>query len=184
MEVLIVYGSQFGTTEHLANAMATALSPMHTVYVRHAREADRISGRKIDLLIVGAPTQMHGLRLLVRPFLAGLADHGFRDVAAAAFDTRGAGSVEQTGSAAVAIARRLERAGCRLVRPPEGVRGDRSQGTARRGRRGAGRGLGARRGCGLDAARSRAGLTSGRAANDHDRARRVADDVVRDAPEE
>ena len=120
MDVLIVYGSQFGTTEHLANVMAAALSPTHTVYVRHARETDRISGREIDLLIVGAPTQMHGLRLLVRPFLAGLAEHGFREVAAAAFDTRGAGSVEQTGSAAASIARRLERAGCRLVKPPEG----------------------------------------------------------------
>ena len=56
----------------------------------------------------------------MRPFLAGLEQRGYRGVAAAAFDTRATGTPERTGSAAAAIARRLEKAGCRLVRPSEG----------------------------------------------------------------
>ena len=56
----------------------------------------------------------------MRPFLAGLETRGYRDVAAAAFDTRGAGTPDQTGSAAAGIASRLAKAGCRLVGPPEG----------------------------------------------------------------
>ena len=120
MDVLIVYGSQFGTTERLASTMALALGREHQVRVVHARDAAHVTGAGVDLLIVGAPTQLHGLRLLARPFLTGLADRGFRDVAAAAFDTRLAGGPDRTGAAADGIARRLEAAGCRLVRRPEG----------------------------------------------------------------
>ena len=120
MDILIVYGSQFGTTAHLARAMGDALAPDHRVHVLHARDAATIPGSEVDLLIVGAPTQMHGLRLLVRPFLATLAERGYHDVAAAAFDTRTSGPADRTGSAADGIARRLTSAGCRLVRPPVG----------------------------------------------------------------
>lgn len=120
MKILIVYGSQFGTTATLARAMGDALAGDHDVRVLHAREANAVPGTDVDLLVVGAPTQLHGLRLLVRPFLAGLETRGYRDVAAAAFDTRGAGTPDQTGSAAAGIASRLAKAGCRLVGPPEG----------------------------------------------------------------
>jgi flavodoxin len=120
MRILIVYGSQFGTTADLAGAMGDALAGDDAVRVLHARDATSIPGSDVDLLVVGAPTQMHGLRLLVRPFLAGLAERGYRDVAAAAFDTRGEGTPDKTGSAADGIAARLVKAGCRLVRPPEG----------------------------------------------------------------
>lgn len=120
MKILIVYGSQFGTTAHLARAMGDALAKDHGVRVLHARDAAAIHGSEVDLLIVGAPTQLHGLRLLVRPFLSGLGKRGYRDVAAAAFDTRGVGTPDQTGSAADGIASRLEKAGCRLITPPAG----------------------------------------------------------------
>lgn len=120
MDILIVYGSQFGTTAHLARAMGDALAPDHTVRVLHARDAATTPGSEVDLLVVGAPTQMHGLRLLVRPFLATLGTRGYRDVAAAAFDTRASGPEDRTGAAADGIARRLTKAGCRIVRPPIG----------------------------------------------------------------
>jgi hypothetical protein len=64
------------------------------------------------------PTQWHGLRLIIRPFLDGLASHGFAGVAAAAFDTRGAGRKELTGSEADVIARHLRTAGCRMLTAP------------------------------------------------------------------
>jgi flavorubredoxin len=120
MEILIVYGTQFGTTERLARAMGDALATDHAVRILRPREAAAVDGAEVDLVIVGTPTQMHGIRLLVRPFLAALEVRDYRDVAAAAFDTRMPGSLEQTGSAADGIARHLIDAGCRLVRPPEG----------------------------------------------------------------
>lgn len=115
MNVLIVYGSQFGTTESLAQQMADGLRQHHDVRVRHAAETSDITGEGVDLLLVGAPTQIKGLRLLVRPFLRRLKSAGFAGVPAAAFDTRMAGPIEQTGSAAQAIAKRLDSAGCRVV---------------------------------------------------------------------
>ncbi len=119
MDIVIVYGSQYGNTEHLAQAMGVSLAPEHTVRVLDVKEAATLEGTGVDLLVVGAPTQIHGLRLLVRPFLGSLRDRGFRDVAAAAFDTRLPGSIGKTGAASKGIADRLSHAGCRLVRPHE-----------------------------------------------------------------
>lgn len=118
MEILIVYGSQYGNTQKLAQAMARALSPEHHVRVAHAPAARTMTAEGVDLLFVGAPTQMRGLRLLAKPFLAGLEGRGFAGVRAAAFDTR-MGDFAQT-VASEAIARHLVGAGCRLVAEPEG----------------------------------------------------------------
>ncbi len=88
MNLLVVYASQFGNTEHLAKTIGSALEPRHTVRVIAAKDARDLTGEGVDLLLVGAPTQMFGRRRLVRSFLDGLTRHGFSAVAAAAFDTR------------------------------------------------------------------------------------------------
>lgn len=119
MRVLIVYGSQFGTTEQLAREMAGAISALHEVDVVSASEAEDLTGVGIHLLIVGAPTQFKGHRLLVRGFLKHLEEHEFAGVAAAAFDTRAHGDRGETGSAAESIARMLSEAGCNLLVPAE-----------------------------------------------------------------
>jgi flavodoxin len=119
MRVLIVYGSQFGTTERLARAMAAAIAPLHDVEVVASHAAEESDGRGVDLLVVGAPTQLHGHRLLTRGFLRTLEAHGFAGTAAAAFDTRSHGDRGATGSAAEAIAGQLSRAGCNLLAPAE-----------------------------------------------------------------
>lgn len=119
MNVLIVYGSQFGNTRRLALAIADAIRPEQSVRVVAADEADSESGAAVDLLLFGTPTQIHGLRILGRPFLDHLEEHSFAGTAAAAFDTRLHGSPARTGSASEGAARRLEAAGCRLVAPPE-----------------------------------------------------------------
>ena len=119
MNVLIVYGSQFGNTERIARTIGAALEPHHAVQVVGARDARALSGNPIDLLIVGAPTQMFGRRLIVRAFLDGLKGHGFARVAAAAFDTRMGTPTEKNAAASETIAARLESVGCRLVAPPQ-----------------------------------------------------------------
>ena len=119
MRVLIVYGSQFGTTEHLAREMADAIGVLHEVDVVAAHEAEDLLGAGYHLLVVGAPTQFKGHRLLTRGFLKGLEARGFAGIPAAAFDTRAHGDRGSTGSAAETIALLLSRAGCNLLVPAE-----------------------------------------------------------------
>jgi flavodoxin I len=120
MNIVIVYESQFGNTEQLARSMASALEDRHCVRVARGRAVNELTNDGIDLLFVGAPTQVHGLRLLVRPFLGGLRSRGFAGTPVAAFDTRMEGTKKSTGSAADVIAQRLQAGGCRLVAQPEG----------------------------------------------------------------
>ncbi len=119
MNVLVVYGSQFGNTERIARTIGAALEARHSVQVVGARDARALAGNPVDLLIVGAPTQMFGRRLIVRSFLDGLKRQGFGDVAAAAFDTRMGTPTERNAAASETIATRLQAAGCRLIAPAE-----------------------------------------------------------------
>ncbi len=119
MNILIVYGSKYGNTRRLAEVMGAAIGPPHTVRVVEERDAEDLFGVDVDLLIVGSPTQIHGLHLIGRRFLGNLRRRAFGGVAAAAFDTRLPGPVSRTGAASSGIAQRLEAAGCRLVVPPE-----------------------------------------------------------------
>lgn len=119
MNVVVVHGSQFGNTERIARLIGAAIEPSNRVQVLAAKDARALSGDAIDLLVVGAPTQMFGRRLLVRSFLDGLKRQGFGRVAAAAFDTRMGTPTEKNAAASETIAARLQAAGCRLVVPPE-----------------------------------------------------------------
>lgn len=117
VEILVVFGSQYGNTQRIARAIARALSSEHRVRVIPAAAASEVSGAGVDLLFVGAPTQMRGLRLLTKPFLDGLVERGFVGTRAAAFDTRmdlGPQLLEST-----VISHHLAEAGCRLVTKPE-----------------------------------------------------------------
>jgi flavodoxin len=119
VNVLVVYGSQFGNTERIARTIGAALEPRHDVQVVGARDARALARSPVDLLIVGAPTQMFGRRLIVRAFLDGLRRQGLSGVPAAAFDTRMGTPTEKNAAASETIAARLEAAGCRLAAPPE-----------------------------------------------------------------
>jgi flavodoxin len=119
MNVLVVYASQFGNTERLARVIGGALESRHHVQVVRAKDARDLTGKGVDLLLVGAPTQMFGRRLLVRSFLDGLKRHGLAGIAAAAFDSRMGTPTQKNAAEAEVIATRLQAAGCRLVVPPE-----------------------------------------------------------------
>ncbi|HET8787046.1 MAG TPA: flavodoxin domain-containing protein [Candidatus Limnocylindrales bacterium] len=135
MEILVVFGSQYGNTQRIARAIAEALASEHHVRVVPAAAATAERGDDVDLLLVGAPTQMRGLRLLADPFLAGLEERGFGRTAAAAFDTYV--DVGPQMLASTVIADRLAEAGCRLVAEPEsflvlGMEGPLADGEERR----------------------------------------------------
>jgi flavodoxin len=117
MNALIVYDSVYGNTEAVARAIAEGLRERFAVKVVTAGSSGRI-GADTDLLVVGGPTQRHGLSPELASMLERLPRGSLTAVRAAAFDTRYHMSALLSGSAAQAAAKRLTRAGCRLLKPP------------------------------------------------------------------
>lgn len=116
---MIVYQSEYGNTERLARAMGEALSEHGEVRVTPVGEIPSLGHYDADLLIVGAPTQRHGLPGSTRDMLDGVPEGTLRNVAALAFDTRYRGSRWIRGSAARDIHKILRDLDCRLLAPPE-----------------------------------------------------------------
>jgi len=139
----VIYESMYGNTHIVAGDIADGLRGTYevTVVPVASATADLVAGA--DLLVVGAPTHLHGLstassRQLARkaaakpdsgltldPDAGGpamrdwLSDLARGHAPAAAFDTRLAGVPLFTGRASRGISRLLERHGYRLIAPPE-----------------------------------------------------------------
>ena len=142
MRALVVYESMYGNTHVVASNIADGLRGTYEVTLVPVAAATADLVAEANLLVVGAPTHMHGLSTAssrqlarkaakpesgltldpdaggpaLRDWLSGLA--GGR-VLAAAFDTRLVGVPALTGRASRGISRLLRRHGYRLVAPPE-----------------------------------------------------------------
>jgi flavodoxin len=119
MQTLLIYDSQCGNTEQIARAIAAGLAEHGRVEVLAASEVLGEPPERPGLLLVGGPTQRHGLSPALRAFLAELSRDSLRSTRAASFDTRYHMAAVLTGSAASQAAGQLRRAGCRLVAAPE-----------------------------------------------------------------
>lgn len=135
MRSLVVYESWFGNTQHIAEKIAAALQEQGEAELTSADEPVP-SLDDVDLLVVGAPTHVHGLSgkrsreaaldqgghgevgIGVRGFIDAL-PNGAGGPRVAAFDTRAHKPVLLVGSAARGIARRLREHGYRLAAEPE-----------------------------------------------------------------
>jgi flavodoxin len=117
MNTLVVYESQFGNTKKVADAVGKAFEAAGPVRVvgLEGFEPSFIAG--VDLLVVGGPTQAHGLTAAMGKFLDGLTAKP-AGIPAAAFDTRIKGPVFLWGSASRDIAAKLRGAGFNLIAPP------------------------------------------------------------------
>ena len=135
MRAVVAYESWFGNTGALAEAVADELRVDHDVTLVSVDEPPpSLDG--VDLVLVGAPTHVHGLSstysrraalqqkgeerepgLGARGWLAELPQGEGRR--AAAFDTRIDKPVVLVGSAGRTLARRLSRKGFELVAPAE-----------------------------------------------------------------
>jgi hypothetical protein len=135
MKSLVVYESWFGNTQHIAERIALALQEEGEVKLLTVDD-DVPPLDDVDLLVVGAPTHVHGTSGKrsreaaldqggfgtagrgVRGFIDEL-PNGARGPCVAAFDTRAHKPVLLVGSAAKGIARRLREHGYKLVAEPE-----------------------------------------------------------------
>ena len=144
MRVLVVYESMFGNTRRVAEAIAAGLGDAAEVEVVRAADAGSTDPGTADLLVVGAPTHVHGLprptsrtgapaqaeksggdlvlepgadrAVGVREWLDSLDDLPVRG---AAFDTRVDGPTAFTGRASKGIAKRLGALGVDPLVPAE-----------------------------------------------------------------
>src|SRR5919201_5009897 len=118
METLVVYDSKFGNTRPLSETIAEVLVPYGAVRVYGLDELLPDDLGSTDLLIVGGPTQGHGMSARTRQFADGLVTSGGGTIAAV-FDTRYRMPAFISGSAARAIARRLRRSGIPVLTPSQ-----------------------------------------------------------------
>ena len=119
MQALVVYDTQYGNTEQIARAIAQGLADHGPVDVLAAAEAVGRPQAAPDLLLIGGPTQRHGMSAGLRAYLEALPRDGLRGTRVATFDTRYRMAPLLSGSAAKEAAGRLRRSGFRLVAAPE-----------------------------------------------------------------
>jgi flavodoxin len=131
MRALIIYDSQYGNTEKIAQSIAASLREKGEVSITKVSELspDQLEGS--DLLVVGSPTQQFRTTEAMRVFLKSLSKNRLKGVQTAAFDTRltqafidkhpPLGFFEGIfGYAAARIAKALKEKGGQLVLPGEG----------------------------------------------------------------
>jgi flavodoxin len=88
MRTMIIYDSQYGNTENIAQIIGEAIKQHGEVEVVRVGDAkpDMLSG--IELLIIGSPTQQFRPTAAMKSFLNNIPKNGLRGVKVAAFDTR------------------------------------------------------------------------------------------------
>jgi flavodoxin len=119
MKTLVIFDSQFGNTERLAEMIAQRLGADAPLWAADGAAKVALQQRDWDLLVIGAPTQNHTVSPTMRALLQGIGHRALKDAHAAVFDTRYRLSRFLTGSAAHWIAMRLASAGAALVVAPE-----------------------------------------------------------------
>lgn len=118
MKTVVIYDSQFGNTRQIAEVIALRLEEEGAVHLMNV-DAAMLDLHEIDLLVVGGPTQMHGVSPAMRAWLDQVPPGALREIPVAAFGTRVPGLELLTGSAAHGIAKQLTKKGGHLLLPPE-----------------------------------------------------------------
>ena len=118
MKSLVVYASRTGNTKVIASLIADSLGERGEATLADVGHAPTDLGQ-FDLVIIGGPTEGHGMTPAMSAYLERLDANKLRDKPIAVFDTRLAWPRALSGSAAEGIARRLRSGGALLAAPPE-----------------------------------------------------------------
>jgi flavodoxin len=116
MNTLIVYDSQFGNTERIAQAIADTLRSFGQAQAVRVDPAHPVSFQGMDLLILGCPTQGFRPTPAMQSFLGNVSYQSLSGLAVACFDTRIHGPF---GSAARGMVRKLQKMGVSPLLPPQ-----------------------------------------------------------------
>jgi len=119
MHSLVIYASRNGNTRRIAEAIANRLGERGSVDLRSVEEAPSAIEPDIDLVVVGGPTEAHGLTPPVTEFFDRLAPKALEGRRAVGFDTRLRWPEWLSGSAGARITDRLKGLGARVVAPEE-----------------------------------------------------------------
>ncbi|HET9780897.1 MAG TPA: flavodoxin domain-containing protein [Candidatus Dormibacteraeota bacterium] len=117
MKSLVVYGTRYGNTEKIALAVSTGLRSIGVVEMLTVEKAQDVRVREYDLVVFGGPTEGHGVTEPVAAYVDRIGD-AITGIAVATFDTRLRWPKWVSGSAADAIAGRLEKFGADLIIAP------------------------------------------------------------------
>ena len=118
MNTVVVYDSQYGNTERIAQAIADTLRAFGQAQAVRVDPAHLVSFQGVDLLIVGSPTQGFRPTLAMQFLLGNVSYQSLRGLAVACFDTRFRGALWKS-SAAPRMARQLRTLGVEPIVPPE-----------------------------------------------------------------
>jgi flavorubredoxin len=118
MNTLVVYDSQFGNTERIAQAIADTLRAFGQAQAIRIDPAHLVSFQGVDLLILGSPTQGFRPTLVMQTLLGNVSSQRLGGLAVACFDTRFRGRLWKS-SAAPRMARQLRTLGVEPIVPPE-----------------------------------------------------------------
>jgi flavodoxin I len=118
MNTVVVYDSQYGNTERIAQTIADTLRAFGQAQAVRVDPAHPVSSQGVDLLILGSPTQGFRPTLAMQFLLGNLSSQALRGLAVACFDTRFRGRLWKS-SAAPRMARQLRTMGVEPIIPPE-----------------------------------------------------------------
>jgi len=119
MNSLVVYESKFGNTQKVAETIAKGLGLHGLARVLEVDDPYALALDAVDLLVIGGPTQAHGMSPAMRAYLSASIPKVPAGTQVAVFDTRLKGPGFLWGSAAKAIAAAFRQAGFIVVTSPE-----------------------------------------------------------------
>ncbi len=118
MNTLVVYDSQFGNTERIAQAIADTLRAFGQARAVHVDPAHPIDFQGVNLLILGCPTQGFRPTPAMQSFIGNVSSQSLSGLAVACFDTRFRGALWKS-SAAPRMVKQLRTMGIEPIVQPE-----------------------------------------------------------------
>jgi flavodoxin len=119
MNTLIIYDSQYGNTQKIADRIAETLQEFGNVRTVQAGEFQPEELEKVDLLVIGSPTQAWRATPPIRDFILHLDERALNHLSIAEFDTVLDMPRLIAGSAAETMAKMLRRMGAFQIVPAE-----------------------------------------------------------------
>lgn len=115
MKSVLIYASRSGNTRIAAEAIGQSLARRGSATLLSVEDAPSRIPEGTDLLVLGGPTEGHGLSEPMKAYLERLEADSVQGLAAAAFDTRLDWPRWLSGSAADRIADALRERGARMI---------------------------------------------------------------------